>query len=187
MIYQSGYLTIKGYDSEFKLYTLGYPNQEVEEGFLKYLLPFYTDMSEAEGPFEIRKFVEEVRKGDVDGFFHRLQSFFADAPYEVIVGQAPQRNVELFFQNVLFIVFKMMGFYTQVEYHTNRGRVDLVLKTDKYIYVMEFKQDASAEEALAQINDKDYAVSFASDGRELIKIGVNFSSEMRNIEKWIME
>lgn len=81
----------------------------------------------------------------------------------------------------------MMGFYTQVEYHTNRGRVDLVLKTDKYIYVMEFKQDASAEEALAQINDKDYAVSFASDGRELIKIGVNFSSEMRNIEKWIME
>ena len=187
VIYQSGYLTIKGYDSEFKLYTLGYPNQEVEEGFLKYLLPFYTDMSEAEGPFEIRKFVEEVRKGDVDGFFHRLQSFFADAPYEVIVGQAPQRNVELFFQNVLFIVFKMMGFYTQVEYHTNRGRVDLVLKTDKYIYVMEFKQDASAEEALAQINDKDYAVSFASDGRELIKIGVNFSSEMRNIEKWIME
>lgn len=187
VIYQSGYLTIKGYDSEFKLYTLGYPNREVEEGFLKYLLPFYTDMSEAEGPFEIRKFVEEVRKGDVDGFFHRLQSFFADAPYEVIVGQAPQRNVELFFQNVLFIVFKMMGFYTQVEYHTNRGRVDLVLKTDKYIYVMEFKQDASAEEALAQINDKDYAVSFVSDGRELIKIGVNFSSEMRNIEKWIME
>ena len=86
MIYQSGYLTIKDYDSRFRLYTLDYPNQEVEEGFLNYLMPFYTDKSESEAPFEIRKFVSEVEHAKVDGFFRRLQSFFADAPYEVIVG-----------------------------------------------------------------------------------------------------
>ena len=184
VIYQSGYLTIKDYDSRFKLYTLDYPNQEVEEGFLNYLMPFYTDKSESEAPFEIRKFVSEVENANVDSFFRRLQSFFADAPYEVIVGQEPQRNVELFFQNVLFIVFKMMGFYVRVEYHTNRGRVDLVLTTDKYIYLMEFKQDGTAEEALAQINGNHYGQPFQSDSRKLFKIGVNFSSKTRNIEEW---
>lgn len=187
VIYQSGYLTIKGYDSRFKLYTLDYPNQEVEEGFLNYLIPFYSDKSEAEAPFEIRKFVNEVEQANMDGFFRRLQSFFADAPYEVIIGQDPQRNVELFFQNVLFIVFKMMGFYVQVEYHTNRGRVDLVLKTDKYIYIMEFKQDDTAEEALRQIKENRYALPFQSDTRKLFKIGVNFSGKTRNIEAWIVE
>ena len=187
VIYQSGYLTIKGYDSRFKLYTLDYPNQEVEEGFLNYLMPFYTDKSEPEAPFEIRKFVHEVESANIDAFFHRLQSFFADAPYETIIGQDPQRNVELFFQNVLFIVFKMMGFYTQVEYHTNRGRVDLLLKTDKYIYIMEFKQDSTAEEALQQINEKQYTQPFRTDTHKLFKIGVNFSRETRNIEKWIVE
>ncbi len=187
VIYQSGYLTIKDYDPEFRLYTLDYPNREVEEGFLNYLVPFYTDKSESEAPFEIRKFVSEVRNAKLDGFFRRLQSFFADAPYEVIVGQEPQRNVELFFQNVLFIVFKMMGFYVRVEYHTNRGRVDLVLTTDNYIYLMEFKQDATAAEALAQINEKRYGQSFQSDPRQLFKIGVSFSSKTRNIEEWVME
>jgi len=187
VIYQSGYLTIKDYDPEFKLYKLGYPNQEVEEGFLKYLLPFYADVTEEEGPFEIRKFVSDVRKGDIDSFFRRFQSFFADAPYEAIIGQDPQRNTELFFQNVLFITFKMMGFYTQVEYHTHRGRVDLVLRTDKYIYVMEFKQDGTAKEALQQINEKGYAKPFEADGRQLFKIGVNFSTEERNIERWLVD
>ena len=129
----------------------------------------------------------EVRNGNIDGFFHRLQSFFADAPYEVIVGQDPVRNVELFFQNVLFSVFRLAGFYTQVEYHTSRGRIDLVLKTDKFIYVMEFKQGATAEEALAQINEKGYADAFASDSRTLYKIGVSFSDEQRNIERWLVE
>lgn len=187
VIYQSGYLTIKDYDERFGLYTLDYPNSEVEEGFVKYLMPFYIDKSEAEAPFEIRKFVREVELGNIDGFFHRLQSFFADAPYEVIVGQDPVRNVELFFQNVLFIVFRLVGFYAQVEYHTSRGRIDLVLKTDQFIYVMEFKQGSTAEEALAQINEKGYASAFAADSRTLYKIGVSFSNEQRNIEQWAVE
>lgn len=181
VIYQSGYLTIKDYDSRFDLYTLGYPNREVEEGFIDYLMPFYTSKNKTEAPFEIRQFVHEVEQGDIDGFFCRLQSFFADTPYELA------RQLELHYQNVLFIVFRLAGFYTKVEYHTSRGRIDLILQTDRYIYVMEFKLDGTAAEALAQINEKQYAAPFASDPRQLFKIGVNFSNEMRNIEQWIVE
>ena len=181
VIYQNGYLTIKGYDEEFGMYRLGFPNREVEEGFVRFLLPFYANVDKVESPFEIQKFVREVRSGDYDSFFCRLQSFFADTTYEVI------RDQELHFENVLFIVFKLVGFYTQVKYHTSKGRIDLVLQTDKFIYVMEFNLDGTAEEALRQIHDKRYALPFASDERKLFKIGVNFSAETRNIEKWVVE
>ena len=110
----------------------------------------------------------------------RLQSFFADTTYEVI------REQELHYENVLFIVFKLVGFYTKVEYHTNNGRVDLILQTDKFIYIMEFKLNGTAEEALQQINNKRYALPFEADGRKLFKIGINFSEKTRNIEKWVV-
>ena len=181
VIYQSGYLTIKGFDNRFGIYKLGFPNREVEEGFVKYLLPFYTNIDLIESPFQIRQFVDEVEQGDYNAFFRRLQSFFADTPYELI------RNLELHYQNVLFIVFKLIGFYVKAEYHTSRGRIDLVLQTERFIYVMEFKLDGTAEEALQQINDKHYAQAFATDKRQIFKIGINFSNETRNIEKWIVE
>ena len=181
VIYQSGYLTIKGYDEEFGMYRLGFPNREVEEGFVRFLLPYYANVNKVESPFEIQKFVREVRSGDYSSFFRRLQSFFADTTYEVI------RDQELHYENVLFIVFKLVGFYAKVEYHTSEGRIDLVLQTDNFIYIMEFKLNGTAEEALQQINDKHYALPFEMDGRKLFKIGVNFSAETRNIEKWIVE
>ena len=139
------------------------------------------NVNKVESPFEIQKFVREVRSGDYNSFFRRLQSFFADTTYEVI------RDQELHYENVLFIVFKLLGFYTKVEYHTSEGRIDLVLQTDKFIYIMEFKLNGTAEDALQQINDKNYALPFEMDGRKLFKIGVNFSAETRNIEKWIVE
>ena len=181
VIYQSGYLTIKGYDERFGIYRLGFPNREVEEGFIRFLLPFYANVNKVESPFEVQKFVREVETGDYDSFFHRLQSFFADTTYEVI------REQELHYENVLFIVFKLVGFYTKVEYHTNDGRIDLVLQTEKIIYIMEFKLNGTAEEALQQINDKHYALPFEADGRKLFKIGINFSEKTRNIEKWVVE
>ena len=181
VIYQSGYLTIKGYDERFGIYRLGFPNREVEEGFIRFLLPFYANVNKVESPFEIQKFVREVETGDYNSFFRRLQSFFADTTYEVI------REQELHYENVLFIVFKLVGFYVNVEYHTNDGRIDLVLQTDKFIYIMEFKLNGTAEEALQQINDKHYALPFEMDSRKLFKIGVNFSAETRNIEKWVVE
>ena len=108
-------------------------------------------------------------------------SFFADTPYEMI------RDLELHYQNVLFILFKLLGFYTEVEYHTSEGRIDLLIKTNRFIYLMEFKLEGTAEEALAQINERHYAVPFQTDDRTVFKIGVNFSSKTRNIQKWIVE
>ena len=139
------------------------------------------NVNKVESPFEIQKFVREVRSGDYSSFFRRLQSFFADTTYEVI------RDQELHYENVLFIVFKLVGFYTKVEYHTSEGRIDLVLQTDKFIYIMEFKLNGTAEEALQQINDKHYALPFEMDERKLFKIGINFSEKTRNIEKWVVE
>ena len=104
-------------------------------------------------------------------------------------GYLPElvRDLELHYQNVLFIVYKLIGFYVKAEYHTSQGRIDLLLQTDKFIYVMEFKFEGTAEEALRQINEKNYALPFASDPRKLFKIGINFSNEMRNIERWVVE
>ena len=181
VIYQSGYLTIKKYDKEFGLYTLGFPNREVEEGFLRFLMPYYAKSDRTRSGFEIKRFVDDVRKGDIDGFMERLQGFLADCPYEMA------RDVELHYQNVLFIIFRLAGLYTQVEYHTSRGRIDMVVQTADYVYVMEFKLDGSAEQALQQIGEKQYALPFAADSRKVFRIGVNFSSETRNIDRWIVE
>lgn len=181
ILYQSGYLTIKGFDQEFRYYTLGFPNKEVEEGFTRFLLPHYAHLSSGNSAFELTRFVQEVRGGQTDAFMKRLQSFFADCPYELA------RDLERHYQNVLFIVFKLLGFYTQAEYHTSEGRIDLVVQTTDYIYVMEFKLEGTAEEALRQINEKHYALPFVSDSRKLFKIGVNFSNAIRGIEKWLIE
>ena len=181
VIYQSGYLTIKKYDRRFGLYTLGFPNREVEEGFLRFLMPYYAKSDRTKSGFEIKRFVDDVRKGDIDGFMERLQGFLADCPYEMA------RDVELHYQNVLFIVFRLAGLYTRVEYHTSRGRIDMVVQTADYVYVMEFKLDGSAEQALQQIEEKQYALPFAADSRKVFRIGVNFSSETRNIDRWIVQ
>ncbi len=181
VIYQSGYLTIKDYNAEFENYTLGFPNREVEQGFFRFLLPHYASVSTSKSPYEIQRFVGEVRQGDVDGFLDRLRTFFDDTPYELA------RYREVHYQNILYIVFKLMGFHTEVEYRTARGRVDLVLKTADYIYVMEFKLEGTAEEAMRQIEEKGYAAPFAADGRKVIKVGVNFSEETRSIDKWIIK
>jgi hypothetical protein len=179
VIYQSGYLTIVGYNPVYKLYQLGIPNKEVEDGFYNYLLPNYANVSESQTEFYIANFVEDVKAGRVDDFFRRLSSLFADTPYELV------KDLENHYQNVLFIVAKLMGFYVNAEYHTSQGRIDLVIQTAERVYVMEFKLDGTAEEALAQIDDKGYARPFAADSRKLIKVGVNFSATTRNIDRWI--
>lgn len=181
VIYQSGYLTIKDYDSEFGLYKLGFPNREVENGFLKFLLPFYTAKRNTSSAFEISKFVADIKSGNAEGFMQRLQSFFAGAKSDQIA-----KDTENWFQNVVFIVTSLCGLYIEAEHQTSNGRIDLLLKTDKYIYIMELKYDGSAEEALRQIEDKGYALPWQANGRTVIKVGANFSSSLRRIEKWIV-
>lgn len=180
MIYQSGYLTIKGYDERFKKYRLGFPNKEVEEGFLNFLLPLYTSAGN-NSPFMVDEFVQDVESGNPERFMQRMKAFFADTSYQVV------GNAELYFQNAMYLVFKIMGFYTQVERPTSDGRIDALIQTPDYIYIIECKLDRTAEEALCQINDSNYAAPFAMDKRRLYKIGVNFSSQTRGVEQWIIE
>ena len=177
VIYQSGYLTIKGYDERFKTYLLGFPNKEVEEGFLNFLLPLYTSAG-SESPFMVNEFVQDVEAGNTEQFMKRLAAFFASNNYQV-AGDA-----ELYFQNALYLVFKIMGFYTQVEFPTSDGRMDVIIPTSAYIYIIECKLDGSAEEALQQIESKKYAAPFAMDKRTVIKLGINFSSKTRGVESW---
>ena len=178
VIYQSGYLTIKGYDERFKMYHLGFPNKEVENGFFKYLLPFYTPVEENKTEFFIANFIDDIEQGNPEGFMTRLQTMFADTDYQ-ITGK-----MEKYFQNAMYLIFKMMGFYVEVERTTSRGRIDVVLKTKDYIYVIEIKLDGSTKDALQQIEDKGYAEPFKNDPRKLFRIGVNFSSEIRGVEDW---
>ena len=182
VIYQSGYLTIKDYDSRFGIYKLGFPNREVEDGFMKYLLQHYTSKNNTSSAFEISRFIADIESGNAEGFMQRLQSFFAGAKFDQIA-----KDTENWFQNVVFIVTTLCGLYIEAEHQTSNGRIDLVMKTDKYVYVMELKYDGTPEEALRQIDDKGYALPWQSDGRKVIKVGANFSSELRRLSGWVIE
>jgi hypothetical protein len=177
LIYQSGYLTIKGYDPRFMTYRLGFPNEEVERGFSRFLFRYYTPASQGKDSF-IKDFVMAIEAGRIEKFMSLLESLFAGQDYQ-LAGDA-----ELYFHNAVALIFKMVGFYTDTERHTSNGRMDMVVQTADYIYIFEFKLDKSANEALEQIEEKQYALPFAQDPRKLYKIGVNFSSTTRQVESW---
>ena len=177
LFFQSGYLTIKDYNPEFRSYRLGFPNEEVEEGFAQFMTAYYYNGYMGSN-FSVRNFVHEVERGEVESFLNRLQAFYADGDYQ-LTGK-----LEVYFQNSLLMLFKLMGFYVQVERHTSRGRMDVTIQTRDYIYILELKVDKTADEALQQIEDKQYAAPFAADPRTLYKIGVCFSSTDRGIAEW---
>ena len=178
LLYQSGYLTIKDYNPDFGTYTLGFPNGEVERSFSRFLFRHYAPIKIYESDAFIIKFTTEVRNGQPEKFMPRLEALFAGQDYQ-IVG-----NTELYFHNVTSLVFKMLGFYTDVERHTTDGRMDMLVQTKDYVYIFEFKIDKSADEALAQIEEKQYAKPFEQDPRKLYKIGVNFSSATKRMDGW---
>ena len=179
MLLQSGYLTIKGYDPRFKEYYLDYPNEEVAEGFNNDLLKAYSGKKDSDAL--IKDFVKYVEKGEADSFMETLESLLADIPYDQILDK------EMHYQNMAYLVMKLMGFYTHTEYKTSKGRIDMVVKTDRYVYVIEFKLHGTAQEAIAQIREKDYAKPFAKEGKEIILIGAAFNDEKRNLDSWLIE
>lgn len=178
VIYQSGYLTIKGYNNRFRSYTLGFPNEEVKYGFLNFLTPYYTGIQRGKDCFNIEQFVKELEAGDVDAFLTRLRSFFAGIPYEL------NDKTERHYQMVFYLVFRLVGQYIDVEERSTKGRADAVVKTKEYIYVFEFKLDGNVDEALKQIDEKGYLIPYETDGRQLVKVGVSFDSNERNIGEW---
>ena len=178
LLYQSGYLTIKDYKPRFDSYILGFPNGEVERGFTRFLFRYYAPIRVDQSVSFINNFTIEVESGQPEKFMSRLESMFASQDYQLM------GDTELYFHNVTSLVFKMLGFYVDVERHTSDGRMDMLVQTKDYIYIFEFKIDKSADEALKQIEEKQYAKPFESDARKLYKIGVNFSSETRRIDSW---
>lgn len=179
LLFQSGYLTIKGYDKRFNEYTLDYPNEEVAEGFTSDLFNFCVYKKESE--VLIKTFVKYVESGDTEMFLKSIQTLLSDIPYDQILDK------ELHYENMMYLVMKLMGFYTHTEYRTSYGRIDMVIETNKYVYIIEFKLHGSAEEALAQIRDKEYALPFMNKGKQLLLIGGAFNERKRNLDNWIVE
>jgi hypothetical protein len=180
MIYQSGYLTITGYDKKYSLYILGFPNEEVRYGFLNFLMPYYTAIDSGNGSFHIASFCRELEDGDTDAFMKRLKVFFAQIPYPL------NNKNEKHYHAVFYVVFTLMGQYINAEVQSAEGRADAVVKTKDIIYVFEFKLNGTAEEAIKQIDDRGYLIPYQLDGRKLVKVGVQFSRAKRNINNFIV-
>lgn len=182
ILFQTGYLTIKGFDKDFNTYHLGLPNREVSEGFFKDLLPTYMNNGISKSLRNVRAFCRDVMGGNAEEFVMRLQTFLADIPYDL-----SKNKPEVYFENNIYIIFKLMGFTVETEYRTSAGRIDLLVKTKDFVYIIELKLNGTAEEAIAQINEKGYAIPFAADSRKIFKIGISFSDKTRNIDRWIIE
>lgn len=181
LLYQTGYLSILRTDEESQQTWLTFPNKEVNEGFFRFLLPYYSSVQKNRTKAAINSFVDDLRSGNTEQFLQRIQSFFADFQYDA------QTTPESHFRNVLYILCKLMGLQVDAEYRTSDGRIDLLLRTDKFVYIIECKIDSTAQVALNQIKEKDYALPWALDGREIVLIGLNFSTNTRRPDDWIVE
>jgi hypothetical protein len=184
ILYQSGYLTIKSYDSMFDAYELGYPNEEVKYGFLRELLPAYLPAERyLLNDFFAGKFAKDLMKGNIEEFMTAIRAFFASIPYDL------SDRTERHYQLVFYLIFTLMGQFIQTEVKSVRGRADAVVKTADTVYVFEFKmeENATAEKALEQIDSKGYLIPYTAENRKLVKIGVEFSAEERGLSRWIVK
>lgn len=183
LLYQSGYITIKGYDKMSQLFTLDLPNKEIKVGLFESLLPYYLEgMYAEEGDVAIAQMSVLIRQGDMDGALRLLQEFLGTVPY------CNNTNYEGHYQQVLFIIFTLLThFVVDVEVHTPNGRVDVVMETEDTLYLIELKLNKSAQAAMQQINLKQYDQRFARCGKPIVKVGVNFDAKKGNIEDWTIE
>lgn len=181
LLYQSGYLTIKAYDRTFGTYTLDIPNREVEIGLMKSFIPYYIMPDTRKVNITVVDMARALYKGDLDKMFSQLQSFLATVPY------TDNTQYEGHYQQVLFIIFSLLGAWADVEVHTPRGRVDIVMAFRKRLYVIELKLNGSASQAMRQIDLNDYSSRFAASGYPVTKIAVNFDSTTRTIKDWEIE
>ena len=183
LLYQSGYLTIRDYDPAFGTYTLGFPNEEVKVGFTRMLIPFCVSPDVSGTANACRQICSALMGGDINSALSAAQSFFAAIPYqEGTMKDAP--SAEGHFTAMLYVMFSFLNRYVWSQVRVARGRMDILVKTDGAVYVMELKLDGSVDEALKQIDDKGYAIPWKADGRKVVKVGINFSSEQRTISEW---
>ena len=183
ILIQTGYLTIKsstatGIGTE---YEFGFPNLEVSTAFSRVLAKGFSEISDDVFGATCRKILQAVNDGDVEKMLSNMAVLFSEMPYDITVKS------EKYYQSLLFFILKMLGSDVDAEVRNHIGRMDCRVKTKDYIYVMEFKLNGTAEEALQQIEDKQYALPYTNDPRKLFKIGVEFSKETRNIDRWLVQ
>lgn len=181
LLFQTGYLTVKEFDAATGDIKLAIPNREVEQGFFRGLLPVFSGANSKESGDFIRRFSEAAVNGEPDDFMLLLKSFLADIPYDL-----SKDKPEIYFENNIYIIVKMLGFRVTTEYRTSRGRIDVLIETGRFIYIIELKLDGTAQKALTQIEEREYALPFATAGKQIIKIGANFSKTTRNIDEWVI-
>jgi hypothetical protein len=177
VLFQAGYLTVAGYDPQWDEYTLDYPNDEVRTAFSQSLMELYAPASGIRAL--IRSFPRCVWAGDTDGAMRNLQEFLKGIPYDIQIAE------EKYYQSMIHLIFNMFGYYCRSEIRLADGRIDTLLETSEYVYCFEFKLNGSAEAALQQIDDKGYLTPWAGSGKTLVKVGVSFDYEKRNIDTWI--
>jgi hypothetical protein len=178
VLYQSGYLTITGYDDELDLYTLDFPNDEVRTSFAKSLVDHYLQPSnETAGRLTV-KLLQAMAKGDIEETINALRRFLAAIPYDII------EKTENYYRTAIHLIFNILGLNCRSEVHTSNGRMDSLVVMKNFVYCFEFKLDKTADEALEQIDTKEYLLPWAGSGKKLFKVGVNFDSEKRNIGEW---
>ena len=181
LLYQTGYLTIKGFRQMggMRKFDLCIPNLEVESSFLTALAPIYAGLDPSRSSNFQFAAAEAILAGDVDGFVKALKGFFANIPYDLT-----DRQNEQMWQAIVYVVLKAIGVAVFAEVKTNEGRIDMTCETSDAVWLIEFKLDRSAEEAFAQIDEKNYAEKYDLAGKRVVKIGISFSSEQRTIVDW---
>ena len=186
MIFQSGYLTIKDYDSDMNTFLLDYPNDEVKRGFVTLMANNYLEPKDNIDNWIVTA-ISALRKGNLDDFQVHLTAFLSSIPY-TMRRKDSEREKERYFHYTFYLLLRLLSTYTvYTEKVQSQGRVDCIVETSKYIYIFEFKLDGTAQEALSQINNRGYAREYANDKRKLFKIGCSFSSETGTIEDWKIE
>ena len=179
LLYQTGYLTIADYDKKRRRYTLCFPNDEVKYGFIESLLKYYVPKATPGNGLDIFTLDDYIENGQLDKIRDVLTGLFASITYT-----REDDPFEQYFQSVVYLLAILLGRYVDCERQIYDGRIDLCIRTDKYIYLFEFKRDDTAEAALAQIDTKDYALPYIADERKLYKIGVTFDSKSRKLVGW---
>ena len=181
LLYQSGYLTIKHYEPMIDLYTLGYPNEEVRTGMVRSLAANYLTPAEGTNSSFVIKFVKAVIADDMEQALTLMRAYLAGVSYRL--SNKTERDV----QTIFYLVFSLIGSFIKVEEESAHGRADVVITLPSVVYVMELKFDGSADAALRQIDEKGYLIPYTADGKRLVKVGVNHSSEERTITEWRIE
>jgi len=186
LFYQSGYLTIKSYNTDRNRYMLAFPNDEVRYGFLNNLLPVYFDTEVELTSLCINEFIDDIDSGNIDGFMTRLEALLASVPYDDSRNEDKLASYEHTFSTAVHLIFTLCGKYYRSEVHTINGRCDAVLETYDKVYIFEFKmlREGTADDALRQIDEKGYYKPYIASNKELVKIGIAFDSERRNVAEY---